>query len=593
MNTNLEGTRKKTTLVQLIKNSIENKNFFLIGVLANCISTIFSVALTSHFSVLIDSFGSGGASDGFKDSIVIVVALFVLQIIFGVVSVYGLNYVGLKVVTKIREQILHTVTFAPMSFFDKNSKGEISSRIINDSSILMNLITTSLSESIGALISITFALMLLFRINVKLTLLLLGVFVIFVLFLLPLTQRLAKVSKSIQDNTASLSAYIVQTIANIKLIKSTSQEEYAIDEGDSILNRIFSDSIDQVKFMAVLSPVVNVVLLGSVFLVIAIGGILVASNEITVGGLSSFLMLVVLQIISPSLSLVSFLTSFQSTKGALERIIDLLELRVEDVNSGELLLEQTIDTIEFKKVVFQYASSQKEILNGISFTAKKNDYIALIGPSGSGKSTLYSILEKFYDIQSGEILINGNDISKLSLRSLRRCIGYVTQDSFIVTGSVKDNLLYGVQNKNVSDEDLMAVCKMADIDVFVNSLENGLYTKLEENGMNISGGQKQRISIARTLLAENSLILLDEATSSLDSISEKKVQKTIESLSSNRIVFVIAHRLSTITNASKIIFLDNGNITGIGSHEELLKNHEKYNMFYKQQFQEGNSAYVD
>ena len=593
MNTNLEGTRKKTTLVQLIKNSIENKNFFLIGVLANCISTTFSVALTSHFSVLIDSFGSGGASDGFKDSIVIVVALFVLQIIFGVVSVYGLNYVGLKVVTKIREQILHTVTFAPMSFFDKNSKGEISSRIINDSSILMNLITTSLSESIGALISITFALMLLFRINIKLTLLLLGVFVIFILFLLPLTQRLAKVSKSIQDNTASLSAYIVQTIANIKLIKSTSQEEYAIDEGDSILNRIFSDSIDQVKFMAVLSPVVNVVLLGSVFLVIAIGGILVASNEITVGGLSSFLMLVVLQIISPSLSLVSFLTSFQSTKGALERIIDLLELRVEDVNSGELLLEQTIDTIEFKKVVFQYASSPKEILNGISFTAKKNDYIALIGPSGSGKSTLYSILEKFYDIQSGEILINGNDISKLSLRSLRRCIGYVTQDSFIVTGSVKDNLLYGVQNKNVSDEDLMAVCKMADIDVFVNSLENGLYTKLEENGMNISGGQKQRISIARTLLAENSLILLDEATSSLDSISEKKVQKTIESLSSNRIVFVIAHRLSTITNASKIIFLDNGNITGIGSHEELLKNHEKYNMFYKQQFQEGNSAYVD
>lgn len=582
MKKNSKNKKETTAFFNLINKSMENKKLFVIGILANCISTIASVALTSSFSILIDSFVT---SNNFDKNAFIVFILFLGQIIFGVISVYVLNYVGLKVVTKIRNDLFSVIMFAEMEFFDRNSKGEISSRIINDSSVLMNLITTSFSQCIGAVISIVCATYLLFKINVTLTLLILAVFLVFVLILLPLTSRLSRISKSIQKNTATLSSYIVQALSNIKLIKSTVQEEQVVQEGTFISNKIFHDSISQVKFMAVLSPIVNVVLLGSVLLIITVGGIFVVSNQITMGALSSFLMLLVLQVLAPVSTLVSFLTSLQSTKGSLERIIELFSLSVENLNTGDKIIDNKIKCISFENVQFQYPQTDKIVLDNVSFDVKENEYIALIGPSGSGKSTIYSLIENFYTIQSGNIYINEVDISNIALESLRGSIGYVTQDAFIVDGSVRENLLYGLRdNQELSDEELMEACRMADIDEFIYSLEAGLDTKMGEKGVNVSGGQRQRLAIARTLLLNSSLILLDEATSSLDSISERKIQKSIDELSENRIVIVIAHRLSTIVNAKKILFLDSGIVTGVGSHDELLASHEKYKTFYEQQF---------
>ncbi|COF45430.1 ABC transporter ATP-binding protein [Streptococcus pneumoniae] len=275
-----------------------------------------------------------------------------------------------------------------------------------------------------------------------------------------------------------------------------------------------------------------------------------------------------------------FFTQFQKAIGATERISTILEYEVEDHETG-VKVTNAKQPIVLENVHFEY-NEEEQVLKNIDFTIESGKVTAIVGPSGSGKTTLFSLLERFYEPTSGAIKLGEESITSYSLESWRRQIGYVSQDSPLIDGTIRDNICYGVEGE-VTDEEIEKVAAMAYVDAFIHDLPNGYATEVGERGVKLSGGQRQRIAIARALLRNPQILMLDEATSSLDSKSESVVQKALNNLMKGRTTLVIAHRLSTVVDADKIVFIEKGNLTGSGTHDELLQTHDMYREFATQQ----------
>ncbi|MGW6665772.1 ABC transporter ATP-binding protein [Peribacillus sp. NPDC055009] len=512
------------------------------------------------------------------ERITLLVLAIIVQALASGFSIYLLNRIGQSVVAGIRDQLWKKLLVLPVSYFDEHPSGETVSRMTNDTTVVKGLISEHLSNFVTGIISIVGSMIVLFVLDWKMTLLMFTAIPLSVLILMPLGKKMHKISKGMQDETASFTAVLQQVLTEIRLVKASNAEALEYQNGKKGIHKLFQFGLKEAKIQALIAPLMSFVMMALLVLILGYGGMRVSSGALTAGALVAFIMYL-FQIIMPMAQLASFFTQFQKATGATERIISILDsVEEEDAMKPVQNIGQSISV---ENLNYSYNNGE-QVLKDISFNVEAGKVTAIVGPSGSGKTTLFSLFERFYKPQQGSISIGGENINDFTLLSWRSQIGYVSQESPIVSGTIRDNICYGIE-RDITDEELNQVAKMAYADQFISDLPNGYDTEVGERGMKLSGGQRQRIAIARAFLRNPKILMLDEATSSLDSKSEKVVQQALNDLMKGRTTIVIAHRLSTVVGSDQIIFLEKGKITGSGTHKELYKTHSLYREFAEQQ----------
>ncbi|MGE7591209.1 ABC transporter ATP-binding protein [Peribacillus sp. NPDC101480] len=512
------------------------------------------------------------------ERITLLVLAIIVQALASGFSIYLLNRIGQSVVAGIRDQLWKKLLVLPVSYFDEHPSGETVSRMTNDTTVVKGLISEHLSNFVTGIISIVGSMIVLFVLDWKMTLLMFTAIPLSVLILMPLGKKMHKISKGMQDETASFTAVLQQVLTEIRLVKASNAEALEYQNGKKGIHKLFQFGLKEAKIQALIAPLMSFVMMALLVLILGYGGMRVSSGALTAGALVAFIMYL-FQIIMPMAQLASFFTQFQKATGATERIISILD-SVEEEDAMKLV-QNIGQSISVENLNYSYNNGE-QVLKDISFNVEAGKVTAIVGPSGSGKTTLFSLFERFYKPQQGSISIGGENINDFTLLSWRSQIGYVSQESPIVSGTIRDNICYGIE-RDITDGELNQVAKMAYADQFISDLPNGYDTEVGERGMKLSGGQRQRIAIARAFLRNPKILMLDEATSSLDSKSEKVVQQALNDLMKGRTTIVIAHRLSTVVGSDQIIFLEKGKITGSGTHKELYKTHSLYREFAEQQ----------
>lgn len=551
---------------------------FAVAIVLSLLSTLVSLVIPMFTKNLVDGFSLSSIS-GMQ--IVWIGAAFIGMSVASGLSIFLLNYTGQRMVASLRDRLWKKLLRLPVSYFDNHRTGESVSRMTNDTGIIKSLISEQVAGFISGIISILGAVVVLFYLNWKMTLVMLAVIPLAALILVPLGRTMYKISLAMQDETASFTAVLSQVLSEIRLVKSSNAERQEYESGSQAIGKLLSFGVREGKVMAWISPFMAFVMMMLLVVVIGYGGMQVASGGLTAGELVAFILYLV-QIVMPMTQLTTFFTQLQKAKGATERILQTLDAEEEPFGQGEEITKADRPLI-VDGVTFGYKPDEP-VLREVSFTMEPGTVTAVVGPSGGGKTTLFSLLERFYVPQQGSIRLGDEPVDSFSLRSWRGMIGYVSQESPIIAGTIRENLRYGIE-REVSEAELKRAAEMAYADGFIAELPNGFDTDVGERGVKLSGGQRQRIAIARALLRDPKILMLDEATSSLDSRSEIVVQKALKNLMHGRTTIVIAHRLSTVVGADQLIFIEKGKVTGRGSHEQLLHQHAMYREFASQQLQ--------
>jgi ATP-binding cassette, subfamily B, bacterial AbcA/BmrA len=563
--------------ISLIFSTKVPKTALVIGLTASVLTTLAGLVVPLLTKELVNGF-----SVALSVPLMIAIgAAFIVQAMISGLSIYLLSLVGQKIVASLRDQMWVKLIRLPVSYFDKNSSGETVSRVVNDTSIVRDLISNHFPQFITGIISIIGAIVILLVMDWKMTMLMLISVPITLVIMIPLGRKMAKISRGLQDETATFTGHIQQTLSEIRLMKSSTAEQNEEAKGLKGIGSLLNYGLKEARIFALIGPIMYLVVMVVVVMIIGYGGMRVANGTMSTGALVAFL-LYLFQIIFPITSFAMFFTQLQKAKGATERIIEIMELPLEEGQDG-LKKDITNESIFVSNVSFAY-SKEEPVIQNVSFEAQPGEMIAFAGPSGGGKTTMFGLLERFYEPTAGEIRIGNTPINELSLDSWRSQIGYVSQESAMMAGTIRENLSYGLKNReDISDERLWDVAKMAYADQFIEAFPKGLDTEVGERGVKLSGGQRQRIAIARAFLRDPKILMMDEATASLDSQSESVVQQALTRLMEGRTTFVIAHRLSTIVDADKIIFIEKGQVTGSGTHYELTQSHALYREFAEQQ----------
>ncbi|EPC8422625.1 ABC transporter ATP-binding protein [Bacillus wiedmannii] len=554
-----------------------SKIHFISGLVLSIVSSVISLIIPLLIKDIMDEL-SKGISFGLISQISI---LLILEIIFSAFSLYLLSKVGEEIVKNLRDKLWGKFLKLPVKYYNDNKSGEMVSRITSDTTAIVNIISSEIVDLITSCITLVLSLIILFTLDVPMTLVLILVVPITLFIVIPLGEKVYDLSFQEQNKMSQLTAYLSQTLSEIKLVKSYNTELKETENGKKHFDFLYMNGIKRAKINSILTPVLGtfttIVLIG----VVGFGAWRVDQGLISSGELVAFL-LYLFQIMSPFIQMNHFLTSFQEAKGSMKRLFEILE-EEEEVQVVTKTCIGSPTQLEFKDVSFRY-DEKENVIEDISFKIKKGSLTALVGPSGSGKSTVFSLIERFYDPTNGDILLDDVSYENIHVEEWRQKFSYVSQDTPIFSGTIRDNILYG-KNDKVTDDKLIEIATFANAHEFIVGLSDGYNTQVGERGNQLSGGQKQRIAIARALMRDADFLLLDEATANLDSDSEKQVQKAINTLIHKQTTFVIAHRLSTIVHADQIIVLEDGRITGFGTHDELLSNHEYYHKVIKQQFE--------
>ncbi|MGI2734370.1 ABC transporter ATP-binding protein [Bacillus cytotoxicus] len=557
-----------------------SKSYFILGLFLSIVSGLFSLVIPLLIRDIMDQFSKGVSFELLSK----LFFFLILGMVFTSFSLYLLSKVGEEIVKNLRDKLWSKLLKLPINYYNKNKSGEMVSRITNDTTVIVNVMTHEIIDLITNCITLILSIIILFTLDIPMTLVLISVIPITLFVVMPLGKRIHDVSFQEQTTMSQLTAYLSQRLSEIKFIKAYNNQLKEIENGKGYFLFLLKCRLKKAKINSILIPIVglftHVILIG----VIGFGAWRVDQGLISSGELVAFL-LYLFQIVTPFVQMNHFITSLQEAKGAMKRIFEILEEQEEQEEQIEIVTQNNIilpTELEFKNVSFGYNENQT-ILKDVSFKIKKGSLTALVGPSGSGKSTIFSLIERFYNPIKGDILLGNQSYKYINLNNWRENFSYVSQDTSIFPGTVKENILYGV-NKTITDNEIIEICKLANAHEFIMNFPDGYNTQVGERGNQLSGGQKQRIAIARALIRNTNFLLLDEATANLDSESEKQIQESINSLINKQTTFVIAHRLSTIIKADQIIVLENGNITGIGNHNELMNKNKYYQNVIKQQF---------
>ncbi|QDP41939.1 ABC transporter ATP-binding protein [Radiobacillus deserti] len=564
------------TFWNLIKESKPPVKIFMIAIVLSILETGAGLIVPLFTRSLVDQLS---ASTLETSVILLLVLAFVVQTVSSGFSYYFMTYIGESIVASIRKRLWGRVLHLPVPYFDQHESGDTMSRITQDTNTVKSLITQHIISFVTGIITIIGSIVILLVIDWKMTLIMLLAVPFSIAIIMPLGRKMYKVSKQTQDEMASFSANLGRVLADIRLVKSFYAEKNEQEKGDKRIHQLFQYGLKEARILAIISPLMSFVMMLVLVVIIGYGGVRVASGVLSAGSLVAII-IYMFQIVVPFSQMASFFTEFQKAMGGAERIQTLLSLEEESSDNNQNV-SHTSEDIHFKKIDFGY-NKDNLILKQLSVTIPFGKTTAFVGPSGAGKTTLFALLERFYSPNSGDILLGDTNIQDFSLKSWRQLFSYVSQESPLMSGSIRDNILYGME-REVSDEEIWEAAKLANASDFITRLPEGMDTEVGERGIKLSGGQRQRIAIARAIIRDPKILLLDEATSNLDSASESLVQKALNHLMKDRTTLVIAHRLSTVIDADQIVVIDGGQIAGVGTHQQLLNHHELYRKLAKQQ----------
>lgn len=510
-----------------------------------------------------------------------IIAIFVVRGLFWYGQNYLMSYVGQSVIIDIRAALFKKLQRLSVSFYDKNKTGTIMSYVTNDVNALQSAMVENTIEMITEGFILIGSVVAMIYLDWRLTLFTVCTFPVVLWFMEFFGKKIRKTGGRIQECTADITSVLQESVASARVIKSFVREDYEVDRFDVENRANFRANMKNAQLMATLTPVVELVAAIGVTMIIWYGGNNVINGTITAGSLVAFLTYAV-NISNPIKRLTRVIGNIQKALAAAQRVFMIIDMPEEVAESRDAKqLPEVSGKVEFKNVSFAY-DDKGNVITDLSFSVKPGEVIAIVGPSGAGKSTIANLLPRFYDVNKGDIKIDGHSVREVTLDSLREQVGIVPQETMLFNGSVYNNILYG--RLDATKEEIEAAAKAANAHDFIMQLTDGYETKLGDRGVNLSGGQRQRIAIARAILKNPRILILDEATSALDTESERVVQEALDRLMVGRTSFVIAHRLSTVKNADKILVLEKGNLVESGTHDELLALDGLYAHLYKIQY---------
>jgi subfamily B ATP-binding cassette protein MsbA len=562
---------------------------FTIAMIAIVIGSILGLAGPYTLQYLIDAVFTQNNPQLLNQITVILIIIFALQAVFYFIRAYQLQYIGERVMIDLRLNLFQHLQKLSLSFYNERRTGELVSRATNDVSTVRTLVTSDVSTAISQVITFFGALILILITDWHLTLFMLMLVPMVVIVALLFGRRLRKISSAVQDQLADATTVLEEVLGGVRVVQSFTREDYEIGRYRNSIEQTFTLALKRIKLSATFGPVASFMGFAVVIAVFWFGGMQVLNGTLTAGQLTMFLILT-LTIAGSIGSFSGLWTSLQEALGATKRIFEILDTPSDIVDRPEAKALPRIEGhIVLDNVSFAYKdNSDQHVLHGVSLEVKPGEVLALVGPSGAGKTTLVNLIPRFFDPQSGGVCIDGQDIRSVQVKSLREQIGLVPQDTLLFGGTVRENILYG--KLDATEDELIAAARAANAHEFITQLSKGYETIVGERGVKLSGGQRQRIAIARAILKDPRILVLDEATSSLDSESEGLVQEALDRLMQGRTSVVIAHRLSTVHHADRIAVLERGQLVESGTHAELIALEGLYARLYKLQFKDNGTT---
>jgi len=556
----------------------------LLAGLLSLISTGFFLAFPQLVSRMLDAsiFRQGDLSQIDRYTLLLIL-VFAGQAVFSAVQNYLFARAGEGVVADLRRSLYNHLLRLSPRFFESHKTGDITSRLTSDVATVQGVVSNTLVQLFTTPLMFAATLAILFVTNWKLSSFILGVVPLVIGVAIVLGRFIRRLSKAFQDKVAEANARAEESLGGIRVVQSFTAENLEAQRYGDLIAESFRTALRRARVASSLSGVVFFTIFSALGLIFWYGGRLVSLGEITPGQLVSFI-LYAFNVAASVGTLAGIWSQVQSALGASSRIFELLDTQSELAEpQNPKALPAVQGEVRFEQVHFAY-DERGEVLQGVNLTARPGQVVAVVGPSGAGKSTLIALIPRFYDVTQGRITIDGTDIRDLRLQDLRQLVGVVPQETLLFSGSLEENIRYG--KPQATQAEVVEAANAANAHEFISAFPQGYQTLVGERGVKLSGGQRQRVAIARALLKNPRILILDEATSSLDSESEALVQEALDKLMQGRTTFVIAHRLSTVRNADQIVVLDKGQIVQQGTHEELLAQGGLYRDLYELQFRE-------
>lgn len=527
-----------------------------------------------HFIVTVDL-------EGLARVIGLMIVIYLLSALTTWLQNYIMIGISQKAIREIRNDMFEKFQSLSLGYFDRHSTGDLMSRLVNDVQTISNTISQSVTQFISSLLTVVGVVIVMFMINWRLALITTLTVPVVIFLIKKVASRTRKGFKAQQENLGVLNGIIEESISGQKIIKAYGHESEVIDEFESANDTFKKSAVQAQIFAGVVGPMMNAINNMNYAIVVGSGGLMAAYGYATVGTIASF-MTYSKQFSRPINQIASLYNTIQAAIASAERVFELMDETPEIMDTENAIIKDRIKgDVQFNDVHFGYMKDVK-VLKDVNIDVQAGQTIALVGPTGSGKTTIINLLTRFYDVNKGDIKIDGIDIRDMSKEHLRQRLGIVLQDTYLFSGTVKENILYG--KLDATDEEVCEAARLANADQFIHRLPHGYDTVLTEEGSNLSQGQRQLISIARVILANSDILILDEATSNVDTRTEMHIQEAMLELTKGRTSFVIAHRLKTIQNADMILVVKDGEIIERGSHETLLKLEGFYHNMYTSQF---------
>ena len=584
----------KGTFKKLLKYLGKYKISIAIVIVFAVLSTVFSIvgpkvlgeATTILFEGVMNIISENGLGinfAGIRNILLILLALYIVSAVFSYIQGWIMTKVTMNVTYKLRKDISHKINKLPLSYFDKKTQGEVLSYITNDVDTVSQTLNQGITQIITSVTTLLGVLIMMLSISWQMTIIAVLVLPVTIGLIAGVVKKSQKYFVKQQEYLGNVNGHIEEMYTNHTIVRAFNGQKQAVEKFDEYNQNLYEAGWKSQFLSGLMPPIMNFVGNLGYVIVSIMGGYYASTGAITVGNIQSFIQYM-RSFTQPISQMANISNILQSTMAAAERVFELLDEKEEVPETDTpAKVEKVVGNVEFKNVHFGY-SEDKIVINNFSAIVQEGQKIAIVGPTGAGKTTIVKLLMRYYDVTGGAILLDGTDIRDFTRNDLRSQFGMVLQDTWSFNETIMENIRYG--RLNATDEEVIKAAKEAQVDHFVRTLPDGYKTILNEESTNISQGQKQLLTIARAFLADPKILILDEATSSVDTRTEIHIQQAMESLMKGRTSFVIAHRLSTIKDADLILVMNKGDIVEQGTHEELLQKGGFYEKLYNSQFEE-------